>query len=396
MRILYANQVFLDYRIPYYKELIRLFKGNFYVMYSPNRYHLMHRDDLVERIKNEFGVNAVAFKHDYLFDTATMSFKHVKGEYGQKIPIVYGLLRAIRKIKPDVLITEAFFQWTPWGILYSLLFRVPLYIGYERTCYTERNIRKLKTWHRKLSDKFIKGYLVNGVETKKYLMSIGIKEEKIHCVGISADSEGLKEDVVRFKSSNGFQAFRKRYHDDKGLTYLFSGQIVERKGVKYLLAAWIKHIENHPHDTLVLVGGGDQYEMLKRKYIKEKSIMMEGRVSYSDIHKYYAMADVFVLPTIEDNWSLVIPEAMACGLPVATSIYNGCHSELIKKSTEVELGNGYTFDTFDQQSLIDALSFFHGKDLKAMGEKSIEIEKLYNTSNCTRRIYEILSNKSTI
>ena len=68
MKILYANQVFLDYRIPYYQKLIQLFKGNFYVMYSPNRYHLMKRDDLVERIKSEMGDNAVAFNHDYLFD----------------------------------------------------------------------------------------------------------------------------------------------------------------------------------------------------------------------------------------------------------------------------------------------------------------------------------------
>ena len=60
MRVLYANQVFLDYRVPYYKELIRLFGGDFYVMFSPNRYRLMHRDDLVERIGREFGANAIA------------------------------------------------------------------------------------------------------------------------------------------------------------------------------------------------------------------------------------------------------------------------------------------------------------------------------------------------
>lgn len=118
MKILYANQVFLDYRIPYYQKLIQLFKGNFYVMYSPNRYHLMKRDDLVERIKSEMGDNAVAFNHDYLFDTATMSFTRVEGEYGQKIPFMCGFLRAIKKIKPDVLITEAFFSVDSMG--YSL------------------------------------------------------------------------------------------------------------------------------------------------------------------------------------------------------------------------------------------------------------------------------------
>ena len=195
MRVLYANQVFLDYRVPYYKELIRLFGGDFYVMYSPNRYHLMHRDDLVERIKREFMANAIAFRHDYLFDTATMSFTRVDGERGQKIPFKFGFLTAIRRIRPDVIITEAFFQWTPWAVLYHCLFGTPLYIGYERTPYTERNNGRWKTWHRRFTDLFVKGYLVNGQETKKYLTSIGIRPEKIHCVGMSADSAGLRRSV---------------------------------------------------------------------------------------------------------------------------------------------------------------------------------------------------------
>ena len=70
------------------------------------------------------------------------------------------------------------------------------------------------------------------------------------------------------------------------------------------------------------------------------------------------------MPTIEDNWSLVVPEAMACGLPVATSIYNGCYPELVNKNL-----NGMVFDTFNMHTIIDTLAFFHKHDLKAMGEE---------------------------
>lgn len=111
----------------------------------------------------------------------------------------------------------------------------------------------------------------------------------------------------------------------------------------------------------------------------ETSIFLEGRVEYCNIYRYYAIADVYFLPTIEDNWSLVIPEAMACGLPVATSIYNGCHPELIHEGE-----NGITFDTFNQESMVDALDYFHHQDLKAMGRKSIELEKPFNTVNCAK------------
>ena len=115
----------------------------------------------------------------------------------------------------------------------------------------------------------------------------------------------------------------------------------------------------------------------------DKSIFLEGRINYDEVYKYYAIADVFVLPTLQDNWSLVIPEAMSCGLPVATSIYNGCHSELIHKDK-----NGITFDTFKQDSLIQALDYFHHHDLKEMGHQSILLEKPFNT----KREYEAIIN----
>lgn len=381
MKVLYCNPLFLDYRLPFYKRLNELFNGDFHVMYSVCRYKGRY-DHLLKQISVVMGSNAHPFNGEKLFNTHEMSFKY-NIEKGKKIPLTWGLLTAIRKVTPDVLITEGFFQWTPLVVLYSILFRKPIFIGYERTPWTERNNGKLKTWHRKLTDKFVTGYLVNGSETKKYLMSIGVKEDKIHIGGMSADGEGLKTDIMKFKGSNQYQIYHKKYHNGNGLMYLFSGQIVERKGVKYLLSAWEKHIKSYPNDMLVVVGGGDQYDELKNKYSGEPSIMMEGRVNYLDIHKYYAVADVFILPTIEDNWSLVIPEAMSCGLPVSTSIYNGCHPELVKKDV-----NGITFDSFKQESIIEALDYFHHVDLKAFGRNSIELEKEFNTENSARREYE--------
>lgn len=380
MKVLYCNPSFWDYRLPFYQRLNELFEGKFYVVYSTKRYH--GRKNLLERIKRVLGENALPYDNELMFDVKTRSFNRFT-EGGKQIPLPFKLLHIIHKVKPNVLITEGFFQWTPFVILYSFLYRVPVFMGYERTPWTERNNGKLKTWHRKLTDKFVTGYLVNGSETKKYLMSIGVKEDKIHIGGMSADGEGLKTDIMEFKNSNQYQAYHKKYHNRNGLMYLFSGQIVERKGVKYLLSAWLEHINSYPNDMLIVVGGGDQYNELKNRYSGEQSIMMEGRVNYLDIHKYYAVADVFILPTIEDNWSLVIPEAMSCGLPVSTSIYNGCHPELVKKDV-----NGITFDSFKQESILEALDYFHHVDLKALGLNSIELEKEFNTENSARREYE--------
>ena len=147
----------------------------------------------------------------------------------------------------------------------------------------------------------------------------------------------------------------------------------------------MKHIETYPNDNLLVVGDGELFDVCKRKYGGVASIHLEGGVPYDDIYKYYAIADVFVIPTIEDNWSLVVPEAMSCGLPVATSIYNGCHTDLIYEGE-----NGITFDTFQQDSIVKALDSFHYRNLKDMGEKSKQIETTFNTENCAQRTFDAI------
>ena len=168
---------------------------------------------------------------------------------------------------------------------------------------------------------------------------------------------------------------------------MFTGKLIERKGVIPLLKAWKQHVKIWTQDTLVLVGDGELMAECQELSTGESSIYVEGRVDYDKVHQYYAIADVYFLPTIEDNWSLVIPEAMACGLPVATSIYNGCHKELVEEGE-----NGVTFDTFNKVSIANALSFFHGKDLVRMGLKSVEIERRFDTEKCAFREYEAIIN----
>lgn len=379
MKVLYCNPSFWDYRLPFYKKLNELFNGQFYVVYSTKRY--VGREVLLNRIKNELGGNALPYDNELMFNWRKLTFNSV----WTGIPLPFGIIKIIRKTKPDVLITEGFFQWTPFVLLYSVLFGIPTYMGYERTLWTERNNGKLKTWHRKITDKFIKGYLVNGSETKKYLMSIGINEEKIHIGGMCADGSGLREGIATMTDDERVNMSTK-YKMNGGIMYLFCGALIERKGVEPLLSAWMEHIKVYPEDTLVLVGGGELYDKIISKYGDEHSIFIEGMKEYQAIYKYYGVADVFILPTIEDNWSLVVPEAMSCGLPVTTSVYNGCHVELIHEGK-----NGIVFDTYKQESILKALDYFHHVDLKAFGKNSIEIEKLFNTDNCAQRVYDALT-----
>lgn len=372
----------LDYRVPFYKRLNELFKGQFYFLYSSNRYKLSGHENVLKSLKEALGANAIEYKGEKLFNTYTKSFKKYDAEHGKRIPIVFGLFNLIIKQHPDVLITEGFFQWTPIILLYSIIFQKPVFIGYERTMWTERNAGKLKKWHRKLTDFFVRGYLVNGSETKKYLISIGIKEEKIHIGGMSADSRGLREGIKRMSTKEVISYRNKFLKHPDGLLYLFSGQDYKRKGLPQLLEAWTKHINRYPNDALVVIGKASTMDFLIKEYNTFKSIYFEGLVKYENVYKYYAISDVFILPTIEDNWSLVIPEAMACGLPVATSIYNGCYPELVKHGV-----NGTTFDTFKIDSINEALEYLHHANLKEFGKNSIILEESFNTENSALREY---------
>lgn len=388
MKVLYCNPVFFEYRLPFYKELKRLFNDNFYVMYSPMRMRICGKDNFANKVKEELGENALPLFSDHVFDTYSKGFDRMPDiERGKRIPFTFGLMRAIHKVKPNVLITEGYFQWTPLVLLYGTLFNVPVYMGYERTLHTERNTKIIKKIQRKIFNSFLRGFLTNGIETQQYIKSLGVPSNKIHIGGMSADANFLRSGITSMNADER-QLFRNKFQDSKnGLIFLFVGQIVERKGIKPLLAAWQKHIIQHPNDLLLLVGSGNQLDECKSKYGNVKSIKLLGRVDYTEIYKYYAIADVFINPTIEDNWSLVIPEAMACGLPVTTSIYNGCHIELVKEGK-----NGITFDTFNQASIIHALDYFHHQNLVEMGKCSIELEKEFDTEHCAYRVYKALIN----
>lgn len=161
-----------------------------------------------------------------------------------------------------------------------------------------------------------------------------------------------------------------------GVLFVFVGRMIPLKGVSYLLQGWKRHIQAYPNDRLLLVGDGPELPKFKEGFGNDNSVVFTGGIDYSMIYKYYAISDVFIIPTLEDNWSLVVPEAMACGLPVACSIYNGCYPELVHKDV-----NGTTFDPLNQESITEALQYFHTIDLEQFGKHSIEIEKEFNPHN---------------
>lgn len=375
MKLLWVNPSFLDYRIPLYKEIDERLNKNFKLVYSSKR--IPERCD--KKIKEAIGDNAISIKKDKIISIGSGNGFANKGI---NIPITGGLYKSIKQAKPEIIIAEGFFQFTPLTLLYAFIHRIPLIIAYERTKHTERNCPFYRRWYRRFINLFVSGYVVNGSLTKEYLISQGVKPEVIFTGAMCADSAELSKKVLSINDTELISCKEEilKTKEDKGFTYIFVGRIIPLKGIKYLLKAWEKHIIDFPHDKLCIVGDGELLNDFKKEF-SHSSIIFTGAIDYSQIHKYYAVADVFIIPTLEDNWSLVVPEAMACGLPVACSIYNGCHPELVKKDI-----NGRTFDPLNEEDIVETLSYFHSQDLKEMGKNSIEIEKEFSPEKTAENI----------
>lgn len=124
---------------------------------------------------------------------------------------------------------------------------------------------------------------------------------------------------------------RKRHGID-GDMVLFIGRHAEQKGLEHLIYGFNKLLDEH-EATLVIGGKGHLSEALQT-FVEilgiEENVVFTGFIPREELGDYYAAADVFVSPSINEPFGLTITEALESGTPVvATS--NGV-SELVGDS----------------------------------------------------------------
>ncbi len=117
---------------------------------------------------------------------------------------------------------------------------------------------------------------------------------------------------------------------DAAMVFLFVGSGFMRKGLPQLLRA-----VSGVRDAHLVVVGADKELRRTRAAVGQSSI--SGRVHFTgaeeDVKPWYGMADCFVLPTLYDPFPNAALEAMACALPLVTSLQCGA-AELIESGVE--------------------------------------------------------------
>lgn len=181
------------------------------------------------------------------------------------------------------------------------------------------------------------GGLPTGTLAKEYLLHYGLKEDRLCFVPNAPDIDSLRKLAEPFWAKSKVEIRRSLGLRTEPLV-LFVGRLLALKNVDKLIAAF-KKISDAYASQLVIIGSGPEESHLREMAIRTRvseRIHFRGFVSPRDLHQWYSAADVFVLPSSDETWGVVVLEALACGCPVVVSDMVGSGPDVIN---HVEVGS---------------------------------------------------------
>jgi glycosyltransferase involved in cell wall biosynthesis len=160
-----------------------------------------------------------------------------------------------------------------------------------------------------------------------------------------------------------------------GTVFLFVGQLIPRKGVR-LLAEAVASLQGEVASrfSIIFVGDGPDRGAIAEKVAENKNISatFTGFLQPKDLAKYFAISDVFVVPTLEDVWGLALVEASVAGLPQIFSCRAGASRELLSMGCD-----GCLVDPTDVAALRSALLRYINERPPRLKQSVIELVSDY-------------------
>lgn len=219
-------------------------------------------------------------------------------------------------------------------------------------------------------------------EIEKELLASGFNYQKIIFIPNAID-------IKKFHPSFEKKESLKEYYKCKGKKVIvFIGRFTEQKGIEYLLEAFAAL--KRPDVILFLIGDGYLKQNLidKVKFLNiTHSVYFTGKKN--DVVPFLQMADLFVLPSIEEGLSIALLEAMACGLPVVATKVSGS-VDVIEDGI-----NGFLVEPKNSKLLALAMDKILTNEYiaKVIGENNRnKIEHFYSIEKIGNRYLEIYCN----
>jgi len=186
-------------------------------------------------------------------------------------------------------------------------------------------------------------FLAWGRPAEDYLGSLRVEKKRIFRCAQAIDHSYWQERAEVLERDQ-----QRKILNLEGTVFLLVGRLVDRKGFRSFLEAWSRAgSESAPNSIAVIVGSGEQGASL-REYAHSKqlcNVRFVDALSPDELSRYYAAADIFVFPSLEDVWGLVVNEALCFGLPVLGSRFAGSTQGLLRGSRL-----GVEFDPTDIES----------------------------------------------
>lgn len=279
------------------------------------------------------------------------------------------IVNRLLKFKPNVIFSNSFGLWTLLALIFKPLGRWQVVIAYEGSSpgVDYRNSPP-RLAMRKIMLNAADACITNSYAGKDYLTKV-----------LQADKNRVLVQPYEVPDANSMLANNSPTDEItssvKGPIFIFVGQVTPRKGLHLLLEACSELAKQGCYDyTLQIIGDGPQLQELKEFCEKNNltnSVQWVGRVDYSQLGEYFSKADVFILPTLEDTWGMVVLEAMVLGKAILCSKWAGA-SELV-----IDGENGYRFDPYKSEEVTELMrQFINNSEIAIpMGEKSQQLMK---------------------
>lgn len=264
------------------------------------------------------------------------------------------LIREIRKSQYDVVLVHGQ-QYAAYVLAFALaklqgipvMTRGETHLGLDITPLRARVRKPLLGLQYRMIDRF----LAIGSANAEYYRALGVAEERIFQVPYSVDNERF------MKASSLSPAERAAYRERLGVRdarpiVLYASKLMRRKHPDDLLRAAGMLASKKLEFQVVVAGSGAMEAELKSlaAELRLDNVTFTGFLNQSELPRLYGASDVFVLPSEDEPWGLIVNEVMCAGLPVVVGAGVGCVPDLVKQGV-----NGATCEAGSPASLAAAL-----------------------------------------
>jgi glycosyltransferase involved in cell wall biosynthesis len=314
--VVVLNNDILPYRISLFQALASSPDFRFHFLFSTER--AWDRAWQVDR-------ESLRFPHTVLPGFAVRLRKRDYDEW-RTIYINPTLPLVLAELRPDVVVGYEYSVPAMVALMCTRARRVAYVEWTDCTSQVERNLTHGQRWTRRWIIPRSQAYLGTSRAACENLVRLGAPERAVF-------ESPMSHNVAWFEAEADHARSVMEPSPTKEILYV--GHLNERKGVSSLLLAFSIVARDHPEARLNLIGDGrlrTRLEQTARRLGIGAQVTFGGFVQPDNLPATYAAAEVFVLPSLEDTFGVVVVEALACGVPVICSKHAGAASHLVDGS----------------------------------------------------------------